>query len=80
MTILTITFFSILLLGLVLVVHGTAVKNKWGVNLDGSSCPRCHAAIPSIRVPKSMAQALWGGSVCQNCGCEVDKWGREVSA
>jgi hypothetical protein len=23
---------------------------------------------------------LWGGGTCTNCGAEVDKWGREVTA
>lgn len=77
--IVAIAFFAILLVVLVLVIYGTAVKNKWGVNLDGSVCPRCRTAMPAIRAPKSTAQWLWGGSTCHNCGCEVDKWGREVS-
>jgi hypothetical protein len=76
--ILTVVFFSLLLVGLALVIHGTVVRNKWGVNLRGSHCPRCNSKMPSVRVPKSSAQTLWGGSTCCNCGCEVDKWGREI--
>lgn len=79
MAILGVALVSVLLAGLVLVIHGTAVRNKWGFNLDGLFCPRCQAAVPTIRVPKTTAQWLWGGSTCQNCGCAVDKWGREVS-
>jgi hypothetical protein len=79
MTIVAIAFFALLLAGLVLVIYGTAVKNKWGVNLDGSLCPRCRAAMPAIRGPEVNGAVVVGGSTCHNCGCEVDKWGREVS-
>ncbi|HTC92825.1 MAG TPA: hypothetical protein VK699_05180 [Terriglobales bacterium] len=60
------------------VIHGTVTKNQLGINPDPSQCPRCHTAMPSVRVPKSFKQAMWGGGTCPNCGCEVDKWGREI--
>lgn len=63
----------------VFVVAGHALKADWGINLRRVSCPRCHALMPGIRKPASGRQALWGGWTCEQCGCEMDKWGREVS-
>jgi hypothetical protein len=74
----------LLLCGLVLmtaaafVIHGTVTKNRFGVNLSPSECPRCHTVMPSVRAPQSWRQALWGGWSCPHCGCQVDKWGREI--
>ena len=67
-----------LLIPIVILVHGTAAKSKWGVNLTPPQCPRCHTAMPAFRVPKSLKQTLWGGWTCPNCACEIDKWGREI--
>ena len=30
-----------------------------------------------VRAPQTWQQAMWGGSTCRTCGCEVDKWGNE---
>jgi len=30
-----------------------------------------------IRRPKSASEMLWGGWTCTNCGCKVDKYGKE---
>lgn len=61
-----------------ILVHGTVTKSKMGINLDPSKCSRCQTSMPSVRVPKSFRQAMWGGWTCPNCGCEIDKWGREI--
>ena len=54
-------------------------KSKWGVNLRSLVCPNCgHKAGSRIRIPANERQALWGGRTCENCGCEMDKWGRKV--
>lgn len=42
-------------------------------------CSKCHAEMPVVRMPKNMRQALWGGWTCSNCGCELDRKGREIS-
>lgn len=60
------------------VIYGSVTKSKLGININPAQCPRCHTAMPSIRAPKSFRQAMWGGGNCPSCGCEVDKWGREV--
>ena len=71
---------SVLGLGMVLVIYGTVQKNRWGINLEPVNCPRCKEPIPQVRKPKSFSQALWGGGTCETCGCELDKWGREITS
>ena len=73
-----VVIFAILLVAVVRVVLGTLRKDKWGINLKETFCPRCGEKIPSIRKPASRQQAIWGGGTCPKCGCKVDKWGREV--
>ena len=80
MTIALIIAFSVLGVGMVLLVYGTVVKNRWGVNLMPVSCPRCNIPLPQIRQPKTVRQVLWGGGTCAACGTEVDKWGRELTS
>ena len=72
--------FGLLGIGMVFVIYGTIAKNRWGINLDSVSCPRCHTPFPQIRKPQNSHQTLWGGGTCAKCGAEVDKWGRELSA
>ena len=63
----------------VLVLRGTLLKNKWGINLSRLQCPRCSADAAFLRKPKSFQQMLWGGFTCSSCGCEMDKWGRDIT-
>ena len=78
LSIFNVVIFAILLAAVVRVVIGTLRKDKWGINLKRTYCPRCGEKIPSVRKPAGRQQALWGGGTCPKCGCEVDKWGREV--
>jgi hypothetical protein len=71
--------FGVLTLGVLLVVFGTVTKNRWGVNFDRTICPTCKAGFTRVRKPKSLDQALWGGSTCNACGSESDKWGRLIA-
>lgn len=73
-------FLVALAVGLVLVIHGTIVKNRWGVNLRRVQCPNCATVMGRVRMPASGEQALWGGYTCPSCGCELDKWGRPRAA
>jgi hypothetical protein len=41
-------------------------------------CPNCGQPLPSVRVPKTTGQALWGGWTCPNCGVELDRSGRMI--
>ncbi len=70
---------GILLVGMLLVGYGTLVRNGWGVNLKPVSCPCCNSVMPRKREPKSQRQKLWGGWTCEKCGCEMDKWGRQIT-
>jgi hypothetical protein len=63
-----------------LLIYGSFARNKWGINIARVACPGCKAELPRLRMPTSLKQALWGGYTCPACHCELDKWGREVSA
>ena len=68
----------VILLGLI--IHGTIVKNRWGINLGTVVCPKCQTEMPRVRAPASGAEAVWGGYTCPKCGCKMDKWGRQLAA
>jgi hypothetical protein len=67
---------SLVLIGLALVVYGTIVRNRWGINIDRVNCPRCQTPMPKIRKPKSRRERLWGGGTCDTCGCENGQVGQ----
>ena len=72
---------AFVLLGIVafvVVAIGTVIKAPWGVNFRSVHCPKCNALLPMTRKPRTKQQAMWGGWTCGSCGCEVDKWGREL--
>jgi hypothetical protein len=62
----------------ILVIRGSIRKGRWGANLNPVNCPRCNQLMPTLRKPKSVSQAMWGGWTCEQCGCAMDKWGREI--
>jgi len=64
--------------GLVLVIRSTVRKSAWGINANPVNCPRCNRLMPTVRKPRSISQAMWGGWTCEHCGCVMDKWGRET--
>jgi hypothetical protein len=79
--VLNMVFFimiPLLLIGVVMVVHGNIVRNRWGINSHRVRCPRCNSEMPKIRRPKSVRELLWGGGTCQRCGCVMDKWGNQI--
>jgi hypothetical protein len=72
-------FFAALAILVGLVIYGTIVKNRWGINFRRVSCPNCGKEMPRIRAPASGSEALWGGITCPNCQCKMDKWGRRLT-
>ncbi len=48
------------------------------LSLPRPKCPDCAEALPRFRKPANKRQALWGGSTCPQCGCEVGPWGGKV--
>jgi len=52
-----VALLGLLTFGMLLVIHGTVVKNRWGINLNTVSCPRCKTSPPKIRKPQSVRQA-----------------------
>ena len=72
-------FLGTLVVGVILVIYGTIVRNRWGINFNAIQCARC--GTPSregVRWPKSFHQLMWGGWTCRVCDTQNDKWGREV--
>jgi hypothetical protein len=45
-----IVICAVLAVGLALVIHGTLVKNRWGINFDSVSCPRCSTVLPQSAI------------------------------
>jgi hypothetical protein len=78
MNLLFVAVMSVLLTGVALVAYGTLVKNRWGLNMQRVNCPRCGQLMPTKREGISRSQRLWGGATCTSCGCDMDKWGREI--
>lgn len=68
----------VVVVAVLFLMRGTRSKDKTGVNIHPVSCPRCGVKFSRVRFPRSMRQFLWGGNTCAKCGCETDKWGREL--
>ena len=68
-----------LAIGAVLTMHGTIVRNRWGINLRRVQCPNCATVMGRVRMPASGQQAMWGGYTCLSCKSELDKWGRPTA-
>jgi hypothetical protein len=52
---------------------------RWGVNFKAVRCPVCGEPCPTVRVPTSWGQAMWGGWTCTECSSELDKWGKVIA-
>jgi hypothetical protein len=81
MLFLAIVFFLIVFAALVLVIADTIRgKGRFGINFKVPNCPTCGEKLPTVRQPKSIKQAMWGGATCEFCQTEVDKWGNIVNS
>jgi transposase-like protein len=49
------------------------------INIDKVLCPKCGAKQPLLRIPKNRREFFKGGWTCKKCGCEMDRFGREIS-
>jgi RNase P subunit RPR2 len=54
-------------------------EDFFGVNLKRVKCPNCNTKQPIIRKPQTERQLLYGGWTCKKCGCEMDKYGKEIN-
>jgi hypothetical protein len=77
--------FTIVGLIILIIVAGfiwqqTKAKGRWGLSTFRQNCPRCGAPLPLIRKPTSVSEGMWGGWTCPQCGCKVDKYGREIAS
>ena len=60
-----------------MVIRKFPKQGKMGINIEPVSCPDCGKKAPKIRKPKNRKQLLWGGWTCEECGCEMDKYGKK---
>ena len=58
----------------------TRTQGRFGMGKLKANCPRCGTPLPMIRKPASRDEKLWGGWTCPNCGCKVDRYGKERAA
>lgn len=42
-----------------------------GFCLPRKSCPKCNKALPRVRMPSSVREALLGGLVCPSCNSRI---------
>jgi hypothetical protein len=78
-----VTILIIVALGAlgVFISRQSRARARWGLGaLSGTKCPRCSAPMPMLRKPASLQETLWGGWTCPQCGCKVDKYGKERAA
>jgi len=54
-------------------------KSKFGVNFKRVYCPQCNTKQPIIRIPKNLAQILYGGTICPKCQANLNKYGEIIS-
>lgn len=73
--IVTLTTLVTLISFLVIIILMSRIKGKLGINIERVNCPRCFTEMPSLRIPTSLKQTMWGGWSCKNCGSELDKYG-----
>jgi hypothetical protein len=74
----TLIIVVLVAVGIVSFLWQTRIGGRWGIGpIGGVNCPRCGARLPMIRRPKSASEMMWGGWTCANCGCKVDKYGKE---
>ena len=62
-----------------LILRGNQTKSRWGVHLHTINCPHCSHEQPTLRKPTNIQQAAWGGWTCEECGTQMDKWGRQLA-
>ena len=42
-----------------------------------ANCPKCDTPAPTVRIPKSFYEFLWGGWTCSKCEAKMDRKGNE---
>ncbi len=77
---LIVLFIVVLGAGSAFTWQQTKSKGRFGIGALRANCPRCGTKLPMIRKPASKEETLWGGWTCPNCGCKVDRYGRERAA
>jgi transposase-like protein len=66
-------------MAIVVVITVLVVVVVFGPLSQPRHCPKCEAPMPRFRIPTSFRQMFLGGWTCPNCGCEIDRSGKEIS-
>lgn len=53
-------------------------KIKPIINLDKVFCPKCNTEQPTLKLADNLRQIIKGGWTCNQCGCEMDRFGKEI--
>ena len=60
MTDLLIIIGVVLSVGVLLIIHATIFKTRWGINPASQiECAGCHKMYPQVRIPHNLRQKLW---------------------
>jgi hypothetical protein len=49
----------------------------WALLMPAKGCPECDAPLPKFG-RKHARPGFWGGWICPECGCEIDRKGNKV--
>ncbi len=60
-------------------IAGGAAVFVWALATPARKCPDCGNPLPKFRKPANKQEALWGGSTCPQCGCQVDRRGQKIN-
>ncbi|MCO4747573.1 MAG: hypothetical protein KC912_22420 [Proteobacteria bacterium] len=52
----------------------------WAMAQPEKNCPDCGQLLPNRGPKRTGRQIFFGGWTCQNCGCELDRHGKKLSA
>lgn len=51
---------------------------RMNIKLRSQPCPRCGQVLGEKKPgARNMTQVIWGGWTCPECGCDVDRHGKE---
>ena len=73
-----INYAVIAIVFVVFFIWASKRKSKLGINLKRKYCPVCGAKQPFVRIPKSLEQAFFGGTICPKCQTRLDKYGQVI--
>ena len=68
---------ALILIGYLYWKHGDT-GHRMGPFEPNLHCPNCGKLLPRYRKAKSIRQLTFGGWTCEDCGCEINGFGKEI--